>query len=240
MTFQTSHLKQQIAAAGFAFVPGERMRRLLEATGSLADWPAFAQSWGDLARDTYMGDGGRYSRRRFGVFAVDRSGLIVRQPHQPHFQTTGYNPLNGGIDRWFEPVTDAAGDSASMRAVLRLCAACFGALSPAVETWRTEVHQFRIEASTGEAGQPTPEGMHRDGVDHVLVLLVKRENIVSGTTTIADLQRTPLGSFTLTEPLDAAFVDDQRVYHGVTPVLPQDPACPAYRDVLVVTFKRQR
>ena len=30
-----------------------------------------------------------------------------------------------------------------------------------------------------------------------------------------------------------------RVAHGVTPVTPLDPLLPAYRDVLVVTFKRR-
>jgi len=34
-------------------------------------------------------------------------------------------------------------------------------------------------------------------------------------------------------------VDDDRVYHGVTPVTPLDPAEPAYRDVLVATFRRE-
>ena len=90
----------------------------------------------------------------------------------------------------------------------------------------SRLHQFRIEARSGEAGQPTPEGMHRDGVDWVLVLLVGRENIKSGETTIYDLAKHPLGSFTLTRPLDAALVDDSRVYHGVTPVEPLDPAHP--------------
>jgi hypothetical protein len=50
--------------------------------------------------------------------------------------------------------------------------------------------------------------------------------------------RRELGSFTLIEPLDAALVDDARVFHGVTPVIALDPAQPAHRDVLVVTFKR--
>jgi len=36
-----------------------------------------------------------------------------------------------------------------------------------------------------------------------------------------------------------AFVDDRRVYHGVTPVEPLDPAHEAHRDVLVVTFARE-
>ena len=86
------------------------------------------------------------------------------------------------------------------------------------------MHQFRIEARSGEAGRPTPEGMHRDGVDYVLVLLVGRRNIQSGVTSIHDLDGDKLGSFTLTEPLDAALVDDDRVMHGVTPVEPIDPA----------------
>src|SRR5437762_12569246 len=78
--------------------------------------------------------------------------------------------------------------------------------------------------------------MHRDGVDWVLVLLVSRVNVQRGETSIHDLAKQPLGSFTLTEPLDAAFTDDNRVFHGVTPVTPLDPAQPRHRDVLVVTF----
>ena len=106
--------------------------------------------------------------------------------------------------------------------------------------WRIEVHQFRIEARSGEAGRPTPEGVHRDGVDYVLVLLVDRQNIASGTTTVHRLDGDVLGAFTLTEPLDAALLDDSRVAHGVTAIEPVDPARPAYRDVLVVTWTASR
>ena len=55
-------------------------------------------------------------------------------------------------------------------------------------------------------------------------------------TTAAD--GTPLGQFTLTEPFDAVLLDDHHVFHGVTPVEPVDASKPAYRDVLVVTFRR--
>jgi hypothetical protein len=34
-------------------------------------------------------------------------------------------------------------------------------------------------------------------------------------------------------------VDDARCYHGVTPVEAENPARPAYRDVLVVTFRKK-
>ena len=70
----------------------------------------------------------------------------------------------------------------------------------------------------------------------MLVLLIDRRNIDRGVTDIHTLDGRPRGHFTLTHPFDTALVDDRRVAHGVTPVEPTDPALPAYRDVLVVTF----
>lgn len=214
------------------------MRAALLATGPLGDWPAFADSWNDLALDRFMADGGRYRRRRHAVFGITGES-VERRPHQPHFQSLDYNPLNGGVERWFEPVRAEIGDGQSLHTILRYCGALFAPLAPEVGRWKVEVHQFRIEARGGEAGQPTPEGMHRDGVDYVLVLLIARHNIASGTTGILDAERRELGSFTLTQPLDAALVDDRRVYHGVTAVEALDPAQPAWRDVLVVTLRRE-
>lgn len=228
----------EIGGKGFAFVEGARMRTLLEAVGSLPDWAEFAASWGDLEMDTYMADGGRYRRRRHAVFRIAKGGAVTREAHQPHYQGRAYNALNGGIDRWFAPVTAAIGDSRSLATILGFCERCFGALDRETPAWRVEMHQFRIEARAGMEGRPTPEGMHRDGVDYVLVLLINRTNIASGTTTVADLDQHALGSFTLTAPFDAALVDDARVYHGVTPVEPIDPDRPAHRDVLVVTFAK--
>ena len=86
------------------------------------------------------------------------------------------------------------------------------------------------------AGQPTPEGVHRDGVDFVLVLLIGRRNVRSGVTSLVRTRMgTMLGSFTLVEPMDTVLLDDLRVLHGVTPVQPIDPTQPSTRDVLVVT-----
>ncbi|HEX3702914.1 MAG TPA: 2OG-Fe dioxygenase family protein [Vicinamibacterales bacterium] len=232
-------LTRDLDARGFAFVPAAPMLARLEQTGPLDDLAAFRASWDDLALDTYMADGGRYRRRRHAVFTVTPDGAIARQPAQPHYQTLEYNPLHGGIARWFEPVAPAIGHGPTLRTILTCCAELFGGLEHTrTPWWHVELHQFRIEARPEEPGRPTPEGMHRDGVDHVLVLLIHRENIVSGTTTIHGLDRQLLGSFTLAEPFDAALVEDARVFHGVTPVAPLDPRAAAHRDVLVVTFKR--
>jgi hypothetical protein len=233
-------LRHAIARKGFAFVKSATMRELLAQSGPLSDWPSFSASWDHLALDSYMADGGRYRRRRHAVYAANTEGIITRQAHQPHYQSLDYNPLNGGIARWFEPISADIGGGPTMLTIIGFCRRLFGGLAPTTDSWQIEVHQFRIEARPGEYGQPTPEGMHRDGVDYVLVLLTSRCNIASGTTTIADIDRRPIGSFTLTTPFDAALVDDARVYHGVTPVEPLNPDVPAYRDVLVVTFRKSQ
>jgi hypothetical protein len=232
-----ARLSDTIRRSGFAFVHADAMRAALDHAGTLADWTAFADSWSDLGLDTYMADSGRYRKRRFAAFAA--TGRTIRpKPHQPHYQSRDYNPLNGGIERWFAPILPEIAGGPTMTTVLGYCRDLFDTLS-GPQDWHVEVHQFRIEARHGVEGRPTPEGMHRDGVDHVLVLLVGRRNIQSGVTTIHAPDGRTLGSFTLTEPLDAALVDDARVMHGVTPVEPVDPVEPGFRDVLVVTFRRE-
>jgi len=196
------------------FAHSTQMRRLLDAQGDLSDWAAFADSWNDLGMDTYMADHGRYRRRRHAVFTATEQ-TIERLPHQAHFQTLDYNVLNGGIERWFEPIVDAQANSRSLKTILSLCRDLFSGLAPHVRQWKIEVHQFRIEASVDAPGLPTPEGMHRDGVDYVLVLLIKRSNIASGTTVIGSLDASLSSSFTFIVAFDAALVDDARVYHRV-------------------------
>ena len=220
---------------GFAFCPAEATDALL-GSAALADWQGFADSWNDLGIDRYMADGGRYRRRRFAVFAADANGWH-RKPHQPHYQSRDYNPLNGGIARWFDPITEASAAHPAFIAILDAARTIFDALAHRPD-WHVEIHQFRIEAQTATPGQPSPEGMHRDGVDYVLVLLVGRHNVASGVTSIHAGDRSERGRFTLTNPRDAAWVDDWRVLHGVTPIVPVDGNAPAHRDVLVVTFRR--
>lgn len=235
---EQAELSSALRRDGCAFVAAPAMREQLLQHGELADWPAFADSWNSLAVDLHMADGGRYRRRRYAVYHADREQGIHREAHQAHYQSLAYNRLNGGVARWFEPVDEAIGAGSSMQTVLAYCLSLFDSLAPTTQRWHVEVHQFRIEAQPDRPGQPTPEGPHRDGVDYVLVLMIRRHNIASGTTAILTADGAELGSFTLTTPLDAAIVDDARVYHGVTAVEPIDHLQPAYRDVLVVTFRK--
>lgn len=227
---------RHLAENGFVFVPATDLRYHLPAS-SVEAFADFARSWNRLGEDRYMADGGRYRRRRHAAFAVGPGG-IVRKAHQPHYQSRDYNPLNGGIERWFEPIEPGVADSPALQGVLGFADRVFTPLSGREGAeWHVEVHQFRIEAAAGLVGLPTPEGLHRDGVDWVVAMLVARVNVAEGVTKIHAPDGREIGAFCLAEPLDAALADDHRVLHAVTPIVPVDESRPAWRDVLVVTFK---
>jgi hypothetical protein len=222
---------------GFCFVGAGVMQPLLQAAGGLPDWNAFVASWNALGPDPYLAATGRLRRRRHATYKAVAQGDVELAAHQAHYQSLQYNRLQGNLERWFEPIEPRIATSQSLRSILAFCNSFFSSLAPATPGWHVEVHQFRIEASSTSAGEPTPEGSHRDGVDFVLVLLIDRNNIASGTTTIHGPGGEALGDFTLTHPFDAALIHDPRVFHGVTPVTPLRPEQPAHRDVLVVTFR---
>ena len=225
-----------VESRGFVLIDGPAMRELLGAGAAAGDAMAFAESWNDLPRDDHMADGGRYRRRRHAVYHAG-AGNVTRQADQPHYQSRAHNRLNGGVARWFAPVRADIGDSALLRSAIGLLVSTSDRLRGRTERWRVEVHQFRIEADATEDGQPTPEGMHRDGVDFVLVMLVGRRNAARGVSTIADAAGAPLVSVQLAQPFDAMILDDGRVRHGVSAIEPVDPAWPAVRDALVVTVE---
>ena len=172
-------LAGSIESNGFVLIDAPATRHLLGAEISQIEAAAFVDSWNGLPLDEYMADGGRYRRRRHAVYLAEASGL-TRQPNQPHYQSLAHNSLNGGIARWFAPIPADIGDGPALRSVINLLISVSDRLRGTPGRWRVEAHQFRIEAHAGEAGQPTPEGMHRDGVDFVLVMLIGRRNIGAG------------------------------------------------------------
>src|SRR5437899_5514505 len=129
MTDRLADIADAITRDGFAYVQAPEMRAVLQ-KAALRDWDGFARSWGDLGVDTYMADGGRYRRRRFAAFRAAGSE-IVRKPHQPHYQSRDYNPLNRGLTRWFAPVTEAVARHPAQTAMLRASRALLDRMTPA-------------------------------------------------------------------------------------------------------------
>jgi hypothetical protein len=233
-------ISEKLRENDFLSLSAPRVIELLSAIAKTAigDDPSFVDSWNTLEEDQYMADGGRYRKRRHAIFETTQLAPKPRlMPYQPHYQTDHYNQLNGGIERYFAPIMPDRIESPTLTALLDFGRQLFSRMA-GTSQWHIELHQFRIEARDGQKGNPTPEGVHRDGVDYVIVVMINRVNIESGATTIYNLDNKLVGEFTLLETFDMAIVDDHRVYHGVTPIIQQDAAQEAYRDVLVITYKK--
>ena len=197
----------------------------------------FHLSWNDLKEDNFLSDGGHYRFRRYSVFNWHANGELELLPHEPHYQSTYRNNMNGGIYREFEPFQKSTIENPVLN-TLTQCVAEQISFNQERE-WRVQAHQFRIVASADEAGNPTPEGIHRDGADFILIMVLERNNITGGVNHIYDEdQRLVFGSV-LTEQGDALVLNDRMVWHGVSEVYPIDDSKPAYRDVLVLTFHNQ-
>ncbi len=228
------YLRQQ----GFCVLRADELAAL--AGFSLADCTQAFATWNDLPADTYLKDGGHYRFRRHGSFiqtlpAAPPQPALQAVPHRPHWQPTAYNALHGGMLRWFAPLPDALLQAAFWQPLLLSLGELFHQLRPAPQ-WFIEAHQFRIDTREG-VGRPTPEGAHRDGVDFVAVVLIARQGIRGGETRVFELDGQRGVRFTLTQPCSVLLMDDIRVVHESTPILPLDPPQPGWRDTLVLTYR---
>ncbi len=202
--------------------------------GWAASWPILAASWEQLPPDAHLKDGGHYRRRRHGCFVHELGdGALTQTPHRAHWQPTDYNALHGGFERWFDPIEPAVTSAPAWTALLTGLGQLFARVRP-VPRWFIEAHQFRIDT----AGGPTPEGAHRDGVDFVVVMLVARHGVKGGETRVFDANGPQGLRFVMQEPLTALLLDDARVIHETTPILPSEAgARDGHRDTLVLTYR---
>lgn len=235
----TKHISQKLGNKDFTFLSGTEMHsRLLDDAADLHQaWARFQDSWNRLKRDTFMADGGRYRLRRhaiYGMTAYDR--VISAAAYKPHYQSRDHNQLNGGVPRYFSPIEAATHNNRVLLKILTMCRDVFCNLVPECD-WHIEVHQFRI-VTRGTAASPTPEGVHRDGVDFIFMMMIDRQQISGGATFLYDRSGALRHQHTLTDAMESVFINDQRMFHGVSPITPAAANSYGYRDMLVITFRK--
>lgn len=222
---------------------------------------ALGAHWHDLPVDNHLIDGGRYRQRRYasltqelgGAVALPASGAggpcvpagthgIQMVPHRRHWQPVSYNAIHGGIERWFSPIDSVLTQSTTWLRLVAALGGLFGRIRfPTHARWFIEAHQFRVTTHDGQ-GLPTPEGLHRDGVDFVAIVLIDRRRVAGGVTTVRADDGTSERKLTLHEPWSALLLDDQRVRHETSAIVRAAPGTESeygvgWRDTLVLTYR---
>jgi len=229
--------RREIAVRGFAWIP----RAEWSVSPDLEPhWQRLTGDWDHLEPDRYLAPGAAFRLRRYGRFCWSPlRDALVDLAHEPYFQPEDENSYAGGIVREFAPLLPDTAGNPFLAALVRCT---FENLPVSAnrhsDTWEVRIHQIRIVASTQEPGEPAPEGIHQDGTDFLTLHLVRRQNVVGGRSTIYDLERNPIESYTMRETLDSLILEDPRIMHGVTPVYPADGLTKGSRDLLGIDFIR--
>lgn len=234
-TLDVEHVSSELKNTGYCPLQSDFLRQA--DFFDEENWNAFVESFHHLAIDKYMKDNGTYRLRRFATIeysTLNRDMNFIL--NRPYYQPNEINALNGGIVRHFDPVDESL--IANNRFLKGLLQWAFNTLEQleGPSEWEATIHQIRVLARTDEQGEPTPEGIHRDGVTYIMMMVAARENVLGGESTIYDNERNPLVSVTL-QPLDLIFADDTKVMHGVTSILPDKTD--GYRDVFVAAFTKK-
>lgn len=195
----------------------------------------FRNSWNRLKTDNYMRDGGHYRKRRFAMFDLANEKVERIILNRAHYQDQRYNRLNGGLQRQYFPWEATTLNNPCLQSLLGRVQR-LPMLKKRAQKWWVQAHQFRIETNQHSQGHPTPEGIHQDGCEFTLIVMMDRQNVQGGESTVYDLQETPLTHTTLLKPWDTLLVNDRKVKHGVSAIRPLDPTKAAWRDVMVMTF----
>ncbi|POZ62053.1 2OG-Fe dioxygenase family protein [Chromobacterium alticapitis] len=243
-TTHIEDLRQTIAALvkqqGYAHVSSNNAIRLLAEAipGIEQHLPSYLEQWDHLPQDRFMADGGLYRYRRFNCLGAERRDgqmLFTSQPQRPFYQSTEFNTLNGGIERIYEGLDEQDLAHPVYRALLAASSRIIDALHPA-PAWDIELHPIRTACAPGCAGEPTPEGIHQDGVDYFFAILIHRQNVEGGVSELQDEHHAQVWQAPLLNSMEFLLVDDRRMYHGVSSCLAANNA-PGWRDALILNYR---
>ncbi len=100
--------------------------------------------------------------------------------------------------------------------------------------WRSASIKSASVASSGEVGEPAPEGIHKDGFNFVGIFCISRQNLIGAETHLhEDPNQPPIFAKEL-QPGEFVLVNDQRLYHFTTGMKPAG-TIEGTRDVFVMT-----
>lgn len=195
----------------------------------------------ELVQDIQMGDGGRYRFRRYSRFKMTRKergslSLEDLRGNSIH-QSLEDNPLNGGVTRTFEPLSQVLVESAFLRELIAQDAELVAALDPdfVSRPVAVGVHQVRIVAVGKAEGKPAPEGVHRDAERFTFQHFWARRSVEGGEFVAYNQEKTESFRWLQRERLDSVLFLGT-TWHSATPIVCEAGAESGYRDIFLVDF----
>lgn len=191
-------------------------------------------SYENCPLDEYMGNQTRY--KRFSQYRLWFDAVEGWQfellPHRDYTAFKQFNPIGGGIRRHHPPL--------EVDFTRHITAGMAGLPMDTSEDWQINVHQNRSRATLEKPGLLTPEGIHQDGHEFVMIAVLQRHSVTGGETRLWRAKDAPEPFWRgILRPEQGVLLDDRAVWHDVTDILPENSQ-PGFRDILIVSFSRWR
>lgn len=190
------------------------------------------ESYDSCPVDEYMGNGTRHKRfAQYRLHPADSSDSweFERLEHRDYTAFKKFNPVGGGMRRTYEPI------EVDFTPLISLAIA--GLELDRSEDWQINVHQNRSCAEAETPAPLTPEGVHKDGHEFVMIAVLRKVNVAGALTRLwVPGEDKPFWTGTL-EERQAVLLDDRAIAHDVTDVQTANGE-PAHRDIVIVAFSR--
>jgi hypothetical protein len=167
------------------------------------------------------------------------TGRLTYIPGASFYQSCETNRLNGGEHRHFAPLDADTVKNPFLHELIKFDLAQLTSNKDIKDDWIIGVHQIRILATTGEWGNPTPEGIHRDDETYTAQHLIARDNIGDGTNYFygsgPEPTKRPQAVWKQRSYFDSYYFD-RSLWHSVSPIVSGNCGGDGHRDVILIDF----
>lgn len=221
-------IAREVEEKGFAALPAERFPIPAMSQES------FLRGWDELVQDTFMADAGTYRFRRYSRMRLHGADLSLSACEgNSIYQELHDNPLNGGVERTYEPLTPEVYEHPFLRALIQEDARLLDIQGG--QNWIVGIHMVRIVARPDAPGHPAPEGIHIDAECFTVQHFVARDNVEGGVFSAYSDRKEPLFHWLQLTTWDSVFFTGT-TWHGATPIQVRDSSRPGRRDILLIDF----
>lgn len=170
----------------FVFIEGEKMREILKYFDATDTDIQELETSGNSLKDDPTLPFRKSSNGRFLLnFDNDKISRLSDQPFTLS-EKEGFKREDAGQLRYFQTLSEKVQQNKAFQALLRFQAAVFHNvevencedLQTDTDHWVSTVFQLRTITTPELLGEPAKEGVHNDGVEHVMTTLLYTENIV--------------------------------------------------------------
>ncbi|MFK4583647.1 2OG-Fe dioxygenase family protein [Bradyrhizobium ottawaense] len=244
----------------YLFIPGREMRDVLVALGAKVDEEAELRSvWDRLPNDPTL----NYRQSRNGRFLIDYTDSSVLRLEQRGFRLSSAEDFvrhDSELVRQFAPIMGDLQRNSFTQALIRFKAALIRGMKvrprPRLKCGDARLvctaFALRTITDNGLIGEPAAEGVHSDGVEHTLTILISATNLTresaistlhfneekTGTHTNDAEEKFIAGRVRHSAPLDTLVIVDTEFKHSLTQVTQQCQESRATRDMLILFTRR--